>query len=801
MSTAIQPISNLDLTAPDVMDLHSDDGLDFGDGDIELNLEPPAHRQEDDVSITDATADTGLDTHHIPADQDDFMADHEEYIEEDEINYGDDTSVTHALTGNTAATQEQSLAPADEDLIDYSDDEDEQPQDYQGASLQQAATDVAQDTAQGSGGAIQAKPTLGKAPMYGSRPSHDRATTSHPLEDDDNTVLEADEHDRYDAQEADNEADEHTDGDDGGVLLQGHDAPINGVENDNDDNEDQQDFELRPITINYEGNELWLFKQYDTEGSGDFLLEDVSIIHSNMSDFFKACRSCLGEDISHETELGLRFDHLHNMELYEDSIACVTVSLERMINLYHTLQAQDGNHDPESFYLCLLSRPRFATLLADVAKHVEQGSGYSGFNSAVAAGETHFADAHSGHSTEHEVMEWENDEEEGANPHTESPSEAEPGVEYAEPEGQEDEEHGDDEENIEYGVVQDVRENGATLLNTTGQDHDGVVTTPQADADNSETIAQTSQSISPSAQHKSPSSIVDATSDARAEQLLNDTVDYSDVKDDEDSAEPGVAPTTNPSAPSSTVQGDPADTSVHSATSGKTESAHDLHQNEVSHNAEAEFDAHQSNVQEFGDEVTAESYQDYTHAYDEEDPFPGFQVDNTEDYSTEPDFAGYTNQDYANYDYQELDQQLQNDFLSGGEFNANVVDNSATVENNYTGEDDFLNLNAPEWGNDQDPLDMTEGETMVHGASQDEEEEDGAAEQPAVAASSAADAVAASSTGLTNSSPQGQKRSIDEVGVSVDDAPDSIGAFGRFLISRRLFLADHYITDTKRPRL
>jgi hypothetical protein len=218
-----------------------------------------------------------------------------------------------------------------------------------------------------------------------------------------------------------------------------------------------------------------------------------------------------------------------------------------------------------------------------------------------------------------------------------------------------------------------------------------------------------------------------------------------------------------------------------------------------SHAGEAQVD------EQFDHDDNTESYQDYAQVYDEDDPFQGFQMDAPEAYTAEPDQNGLTNQDHAAYEYRELDQQLQYDFTNGADFDDAAVGETAYNENDVTNGDDFLDLEtAPEWSVDQRfeataPEDTSVLHDIVSG--QAEEEEDGVVEQPVVAASLAADPVAASSADLVRDSPQGTKRSIDEVGDSVGDALDFIGTPWATESLFDVLDADIMIPDMKRPRV
>lgn len=812
MATTAHLRPNVDTTVPDIMDLQSESGLDFDDGDIELDLEPApsAQRQDDDVSIKDAGTDAGLDTQTVVADQDDFMIDHEDFIEEDQVQYDDQANALPTSPSNIPATQEQAPTPIDEDLIDYSDDEeDNQSPSDQHRSLDQDADEV--HGVQDEHTDLEAEHTLAEAPASDSVTGNILETHVDQIQNKDEVVQEINVQEQVDVDEfeVDNEVEDQTDGDDGGVLLQDPEAQTNDSEHLEDISGEQRSIETRSITVNYEGNELWLFKQHDAEDSGDWLLEDIQLLHSSLSNLFQACRASLGENISNETELGLRFDHFHNMELFEDNSACVAVSLERLVDLYHTLHAQDGDDEPESFYMCLLSRPRFATLLSDVAKHAEQGSGYSGLNSAVAAGETHFADVYSGHSTEHDAADW--DEERGAEEEhyedTDSTSEAELdaelGAEYAEHEEQGENESGGDDAIEE--IARTEHDNGSTSEGVTYLDqvsHEGAGPIAQDAPEHSEEFVEHDDVTDQTTRQGSQS-----LSTTHEEQLENDTVDYSDADEQDDEDEPQTGTLNAPSPSPTTVQGDyPTldEDPLRTAESAEhEEETHSEPDGVALINTQNQDDA--QTEEQFSQVDHTESYQEFAQTYDEDDPFKEFHVDSTETYPTEPDLGGFTNQDNTGYDDQDLDQQLQNDFLSGADFDGIGAGESTDTANDFVEGDDLLDLdNAPEWATDQEPTQKVPAAAiLVHDdvTGQHEEEEDGEVKQPAVAASSAADPVATSSTLLQETSPQGQKRSIDEVGDSVGDALDSTGMLWVPVFHAHFTDADIVVPDIKRPRV
>lgn len=128
--TTAQAVPALEVSAPDDnMDVLSDTGFDFndGDGDIDLELDTAPSVNDDDMSINDAGTDGGIDMQELPLDQDDFMVDHGDLIEEDEMYNVDGTAgVLQTVNESSIAFEADMLAPPDEDLIDYSDDEAQQ---------------------------------------------------------------------------------------------------------------------------------------------------------------------------------------------------------------------------------------------------------------------------------------------------------------------------------------------------------------------------------------------------------------------------------------------------------------------------------------------------------------------------------------------------------------------------------------------------------------------------------------------------------------------------------------------------
>jgi hypothetical protein len=834
MTTTAQAVPVLEVSAPDDdMDVLSDTAFDFGDGDIDLDLDTAPSVHDDDMSLNDAATDGGLDLQGLPTDQDDFMADHGDLIEEDDVYDGDAATAAELQTvdDGTITVEADMLAPPDEDLIDYSDDEGQQPLKMQSPSMHeeegaQASYEVeaispAADTQEDMQVQEEVQSLAPADASHDGVESHQdyapeilRHEASSPHVNPELQPQSAVEPQL----DGDDEEPAHADNDDGGVLLSAeehsHSDDENAVQPQADaqqtsveakeDGKDQQ-IELRPITVNYAGNELWLFKQHDIDNSGDWLLEDLSVAKSSISGVFQACRASLGDDVSSEHEIGFRFDHLHNLELYEDNTACVAVSLERLVDLYHTLQAQDNNEDPECFYITLQFRPRFATLLADVVQYAEQGSGYCALDAAVAAGETHFTNLFSSASTEHEHVDWEDEDNEDGEPdspdsvHSTAPQGTEADdldeqqfVEVDEQQGEHREDQDQDEEQQQEGVAleedshqtqdtqdeepHDVQETAnidslekeAPLLST--EQHD-VVQEPEPEPEPEpelETEAVPERQTSEPHDERTPDQI------AHDKQEADDFVDYSD---DEDGEEVKSVPAHAPSPSSATIQGDEP-TEVQDSGPVTEPNGHDGEDAaETGFEAGHEDDTTLHTDAQYGDDANEYSYQDYAETYDQAEPFQDFQADSTEEDPFEADdtLEGDANQDFAGYDFQTLEENVNPGFDSQA---FETHDGGDNTFDDVTDADGFLDFdNAPEWATDAEPTtNLPEDTVLLHDDDTTyKDEEDGVVDQTATTTSSAADLALASSNEHKASSPQGQKRSIDEVGEGIDDAPDSTG--------------------------
>lgn len=822
MAAAARSLPSLEVTtAADIMDLHSDDGLDFGDGDIDIELHSTGeiNRQDDDLSLHDAGTDLDLDVQTAPADQDDFMVDNEDLIEEDELDYDVNVAVDagrHSTADSGAGQLEPAVAP-EEDLIDYSDDEEQPmwdghnntsiagaaPADYSVPAERDSASPSA---AQESSKALRVVNDSASADEYKEETSHsgDHFESDQPWQDepqadpyapDPNIEPDAVQHD--DNEEHPWEHEHQLDADEEAVSqdryanldsqvtkdpspVSGHNDASVDVHSEFDHQaqyeQRRQEILAHPVTVNYEGSELWLFKQHDYEESGDFLLEDESMASTQICNLFNACRTSLGPNITDDIEIGLRFDHLHNMELYQDSTPCAVLTLEELVSLYLQLHAHDGTTEPESFYVTLLFRPRVLSMFNELKKAVAEGTGYTALNNAINSGQTAFS-ARLAHDSPEQRYDWEDGEEE------QESHEDEYHEEHRE-KNEEDHQESHDERQEVLNEEQHLEEDAKNAPQPHEQYPDNESSASRTDSVDNR-VAAADDRTSPADSHKvedvhevsgfQPHAETTPAKESNYEE--EDLIDYSDDEDQAEVTEVDQAPVDQPSSSSSTVQGDDtffeqgkvqgsADHNDFPEDGG--EDAYQYHGN-VTGGLSAQY---QESDRNNDDQVYGEGYNEgFDQAYehdrfanaDDFEGFPAHEEDQGDDENT-----NY----YDNFGEQDVDQQVNFTLTAEGGEGGSLNAVEPTILNDGFNGDDLLDFDNADATADISPQDQ------VGGFSEDEidyDDEDGAVGQAPVDASAAADPVAGSSSGLKNLSPQGQKRSIDDVGNDVGYATNPTG--------------------------
>lgn len=813
MTTTAQSFHGFEShAAEEAMDIQASNEYDMGNDDIDLDLDTTFDGQqlEDDVlSLQDAGADTVVEMQAASADNDDLMVD-----KEDEFDFALDFDVGQATIPKTTQSPPPRAGQAEhlnmenteenidreeydsekavsvpvseraleEDLIDYSDDENEEP-DVAATPLERQqllSTDVA-GTAEGQGHPDGGENhTVTEEFGVGDADTHDQAegATYHSM-----SPSQWDEGSVHDPLSLDHDLDtsHKADGVDDFSKVNSISADV--LDEPTNDNEHQiqqeskgssheldvkQDHDAHSITISYDGTEYWLFK-VDENQDGDWLLDDPSLATKPFYDLFNACRVQLGDDINVDTELGLRFDNFRALTMYEDSTACAVTSLQDLLDLYLNLHAQDGNADPESFYITLQFRPRVVSLIGELKKAVQNQIGFSGWNDQIVAGQTIFTTPFADDYNE----QWE-----GEGPNTE---------------GQ------DHVEQLDGGDH--------------SEEHDADINHEDTESSQSHTDGSASTKATPAVHEndtkKSPHSHNEDASDAelhgdQEEVIVEDVIDYSDEEQEEegpsDHGPTRESSANNASASSSTVDGEEA--------GGENEANYDsLDKSRVSENdeespegdydeeeltydtnenadADANADANADAQHEEGGNVNAnDDDEDYPYDDLEREYDPNYNLDNAAQAYGGKEYSGDgVEQGGDGYYYDEPNTAFyeQDEFgLSAGTENQgehgeqdNIIDLSADYD--LAGVDDFLDLTGDAEESSAQAYATLEEDDVPQGV--DHLDNEGKELHAHVATSIASPAIT-TSIGLEDlGSPQGLKRPIGEVDVGLADSSDAADA-------------------------
>ena len=806
MTTTAQSVSGLDVASTDAMDLHPDVGYDLGDEDIDFDMRSNNgyQTQEDDVlSLQDAAVDETVDMQKVAGSQDDFMIDNEIAIDEDGADNNRDlelADIGHVSSHDVDIVQDSTIteititdadadADADiqldnkyleeDDIIDYSDDE-TQPRDAgiaepviqntfgeevpnadtkHGQSPVEVGSLAVESSAESEQGIVHEEHgiTAGEQTVAVDQTVEAREgdwSGNPSLEVHETTHLENNQEDDIDQSHVSKEQDEGP--------LENHDVPIHSgdgnlgevAEHDASQTENHaQPYSasdvsksLHPITINYDGSELWLFKPSNDE-DGEWLISDGEAATQPFPYLFHACRAQLGDDISNETELGIRFDHLHAMELFEDCTACAYTSLQDLVDVYLSLHAQDGNTKPDPFYVTLQFRPRVLTLVKELKKAVSENIGFSGLDAAIAAGQTSFKSGFSNNSGDAFDEDWVLEEQ----------------VTHEE----------DVEADEKISQVQEP------LSHTPhSEESAGGSSASHAQDDSPRDAAEASTPGATSTVSNSKDASASGSIGANDDEEVDDIIDYSDEEEVANAVPTEQVSAHELSSSSSTVQGDDAsDTNVDFDDFTNTAVQHEESGRSAHGAGDMENDAYpQYDEKELNDtlHVNDEAF-GFTHALD------------SQGYSAPDDFQADSTYYYEEEGTTAFDQQDQIDLTGDIEHD----DYSEAInEDDPTAVDDFLDLNAaPELEFDEALIASkhTVEEEITY------EDEEGATGQ---------DAYAASTAGIDpQGSPQGLKRPIDEVDAGSDDGASDISGWLSCGLHSYMLYADRICADAKRPKL
>lgn len=363
MATSFAPLfaptvdDTMDITSPAAHNQHDDDIIfddelidtDYNDG---VALQQP---HDDEQMMTDAE-------HVRPSTATDDMMDDDATVVQREF--------TEAEMVDTPDLEEE-VRQDDDELIDYGDDEYDQPPEvtYQGEV--HIADDVQLPNHTDDGGMVQQQlPDDSIVDEEIARASNDadieRSETFHSEHLDESTV-EAPVEDAAQLVQ-----DEHVDQSltidttlSASFTEQGPSTPT--------------DTGLHPITLRYGDHVLPLFK---SKRQQDGLLKNDNLASLSLAELMKACRSRLaihfGQAVSETQDVVFRFDNL-GLTLAEDSRSAFEVSLKDVLDVYTQLHHNDSSEEAPALAVTLELRFRFASTLEMLKVRAQSGEGMASF--------------------------------------------------------------------------------------------------------------------------------------------------------------------------------------------------------------------------------------------------------------------------------------------------------------------------------------------------------------------------------------------------------------------------------------
>ncbi|KAJ5704050.1 hypothetical protein N7493_011188 [Penicillium malachiteum] len=133
---------------------------------------------------------------------------------------------------------------------------------------------------------------------------------------------------------------------------------------------------LHPIKVIYEDSEISLFPPLEGDSAETFFLHDESLAYEGVGKLFSSLREVLLDNVTEDDVLVLDIDCL-GIQVTEDSLHTSKVTLHQILEIYLRLCHNDGNHEPDDFYLSLSSKPSLPNELASLDAGSKQGKGLS----------------------------------------------------------------------------------------------------------------------------------------------------------------------------------------------------------------------------------------------------------------------------------------------------------------------------------------------------------------------------------------------------------------------------------------
>ncbi|KAI2791108.1 hypothetical protein POX_c03963 [Penicillium oxalicum] len=155
-----------------------------------------------------------------------------------------------------------------------------------------------------------------------------------------------------------------------------HETGTTTAQEPEDQNSLDEEESLHPVKVLYQDAEISLFPPLEGDSSETFFLHDEEIAYEHIGKLFKSLREVLLDNVAENEVLVIDIDSL-GIQLTEDSSHMSSLTLHRILNVYLRLCHNDGNSEPEAFYLTLSTRLAVSSELAALEAAAGEGKGLS----------------------------------------------------------------------------------------------------------------------------------------------------------------------------------------------------------------------------------------------------------------------------------------------------------------------------------------------------------------------------------------------------------------------------------------
>ncbi|KAH9222831.1 hypothetical protein DL95DRAFT_454319 [Leptodontidium sp. 2 PMI_412] len=135
---------------------------------------------------------------------------------------------------------------------------------------------------------------------------------------------------------------------------------------------------LQQVVVVYREVEYALFSTSEHDDPDLYFLSDMSIVEKPLSEFFRAIREVIREDLVDEDELCIVVDSL-GLQAEEGSSIVENVPLLQVLNLHTKLSENDGPESTGGCHIVLKTRTSFSRRLSNLVAGAAEGKGLSEF--------------------------------------------------------------------------------------------------------------------------------------------------------------------------------------------------------------------------------------------------------------------------------------------------------------------------------------------------------------------------------------------------------------------------------------